>query len=119
MGGPAGPDARRPPSVGSSKGWPFLVRRYPSRTMRSTVFWRNCSRASCVVEEPLQVLVGEEPAAHEGLEDRVVEGLQVVLVPLARLEAEAALEEEVGELAHQVLEVEVVPEARRRTCGSG
>jgi hypothetical protein len=57
-----------------------------------------------------EVLVGEETPPHERLQDRVVEGLQAVLVPLPRLLAEAALEEEVGELGHEVLEVEVLPQ---------
>jgi hypothetical protein len=63
-----------------------------------------------VVHELLQVLVGEHAAAHEGLEDRVVEGLQAVLVPLPLLVAEAALEQEVGQLADELLEVQVLPE---------
>ena len=63
-----------------------------------------------VVEQPLDVLVGQEAAAHEGVEDGVVQRLQLVLVELAVLGPEAALQEEVGHLPHQLAEVEVVPQ---------
>ena len=56
------------------------------------------------------LLLGEQAAAENGVEDRVVERLQVVLVPLVHFLPEAALQEEVGELVDEVLEVEVLPE---------
>ena len=49
-----------------------------------------------VSHQPLQVLVGEQPAPHQRLQHGIVQRLEVVLVPLARLVAEAALQQEVA-----------------------
>ena len=63
-----------------------------------------------VVEQTLDILVGQQPPAHERVEDRVVQRLQLILVELALLGPEAALQEEVGHLPDEIAEVEVVPQ---------
>ena len=63
-----------------------------------------------VGHQTLELVRREQAPAQQGLEDRVVQGLQVVPAPVLHLAAEAALQEEVGELVHELVEVEVVPE---------
>ena len=82
MGGPPGPDAAAAP-VGSLKGWPSLIAQVALAHQPLDRLLQELLEGVLVVHQLLQVLVREEPPAHEGFEDRVVEGLQVVLVPLA------------------------------------
>jgi len=64
-----------------------------------------------VAHQLRQVLFREQAAAQQRLQDGVVERLEVVFVPVVHLlGAEPAVEQEVGQLRDEVLEVEVVPQ---------
>ncbi len=63
-----------------------------------------------VTEQPLEILIREQPAANQGIEDRVLQCFEAFFIPVARELTEAALQEEVRKPRDQVLEIDVVPE---------
>ena len=96
----------------------------PSCCSRCMICWISCSSCCCASspafspEQPLHHLVGQHAAAHDRLEDRVVERLHRALVLRSgeiRI-VEPARQQQVGQLRHQRLEVEVVEVATGRIC---